>query len=111
LSSCSAPSSFWRLRTSSSYRSSSDAYDACPNIPEVFNGIVDDDGCPDGLDGDRDHDGIPDATDKCPDDPEDIDGFMDEDGCPDPDNDGDGILDVDDKCPNVKGPAAKGGCP
>jgi hypothetical protein len=106
----------------------SDAVDRCPDMPEDFDGFMDQDGCPDpdndvdgvrdvddrcpndpgpapfgcpmASGGDRDKDGIADASDKCPDDPEDKDGFQDGDGCPDPDNDKDGILDKDDKCPN-----------
>lgn len=69
-------------------------------VPEDRDGMEDDDGCPEGDEGDRDGDGILDSVDECPDDPEDIDQFEDEDGCPDPDNDQDGILDVDDLCPN-----------
>ena len=70
--------------------------DACPDIPEDFDGYEDVDGCPDP---DNDGDGILDVDDKCPLDPEDKDNFEDEDGCPDLDNDKDTILDVDDKCP------------
>ena len=40
------------------------------------NGVADDDGCPDGIDGDRDHDGIVDSKDKRPDEPEDKDNFF-----------------------------------
>ena len=117
-----------------------DDVDKCPNEPEDFDGVQDEDGCPDpdndgdGIpdkldkcpsepedfdgfqdadgcpDEDNDGDGIPDAADKCPNEPEDKDGFQDEDGCPDPDNDKDGILDADDKCPNVPGEAPDG-CP
>ncbi len=71
--------------------------DACPNVPEDFDGFEDEDGCPDY---DNDGDGILDVDDQCPNEREDFDGFEDEDGCPDLDNDGDGIPDVADRCPN-----------
>ena len=61
-----------------------DVDDECPLVPEDHDGDEDEDGCPEGNDGDRDGDGILDNVDKCPDDPEDRDGFQDEDGCPDP---------------------------
>jgi outer membrane protein OmpA-like peptidoglycan-associated protein len=103
-----------------------DGKDTCPNEPEDFDGIEDQDGCPEREDtdadgildveddcpripgpldnrgcplGDRDRDEIPDREDSCPDDREDVDGFEDADGCPDPDNDGDGVPDRDDICP------------
>jgi outer membrane protein OmpA-like peptidoglycan-associated protein len=103
-----------------------DNLDKCPTVPEDFDGVEDEDGCPDEGDrdgdtlldrddgcpdvagpvankgcpyGDRDGDKILDDADKCPDTPEDPDGWEDEDGCPDPDNDGDGIVDASDKCP------------
>lgn len=85
-----------------------DAIAADCEIPEGYDGPLDDQGCPDG---DRDGDGIPDSRDRCPDEPEDIDGWEDEDGCPDPDNDGDGVLDEDDDCPDVPGDPAFAGCP
>ncbi len=75
-----------------------DPDDKCPDVPEVYNGYQDDDGCPD--DPDTDGDGIPDSRDSCPTLPEDKDGYLDDDGCPDPDNDGDGIVDKLDKCPD-----------
>jgi outer membrane protein OmpA-like peptidoglycan-associated protein len=75
-----------------------DSMDQCPDIPEVYNGYEDLDGCPD--DPDTDKDGIPDSKDACMLEPEDKDGYLDEDGCPDLDNDADGIPDVKDKCPN-----------
>jgi len=75
-----------------------DNEDQCPDMPEDFDGYMDNDGCPDY---DNDGDGIYDASDRCPNDPEDYDGFQDEDGCSDPDNDGDGIPDKFDKCPNT----------
>ncbi|MFT7518331.1 MAG: outer membrane protein OmpA-like peptidoglycan-associated protein [Kiritimatiellia bacterium] len=103
--------------------------DRCPRVAEIFNGIRDDDGCPEDdrvlarertsevnhgpddqpSDGsgalravqwvDGDGDGLPDHQDDCPNQPEDLDGFQDADGCPEPDDDGDTILDDDDTCP------------
>jgi outer membrane protein OmpA-like peptidoglycan-associated protein len=73
-----------------------DHLDKCVDVPEDFDGVHDDDGCPETQD--RDNDGINDDVDKCPDDPEDKDDFEDDDGCPDPDNDADGIPDVSDEC-------------
>jgi len=75
-----------------------DRLDACPRVPEDYDGFEDEDGCPDY---DNDDDGLADADDPCPMDPEDRDGFQDDDGCPDPDNDGDGIIDARDKCPDA----------
>jgi outer membrane protein OmpA-like peptidoglycan-associated protein len=78
-----------------------DPEDKCPDVPENFNGYMDDDGCPD--DPDTDGDGLADSRDSCPNVPEDKDGYLDDDGCPDPDNDGDAILDYPnkvDKCPD-----------
>jgi outer membrane protein OmpA-like peptidoglycan-associated protein len=75
-----------------------DEFDACPDVPEDFDGYEDEDGCPEF---DNDLDGLPDSLDLCPLAAEDIDGFADTDGCPDPDNDLDGVLDVNDKCPDV----------
>ena len=77
-----------------------DVDDTCPLVAEDYDGDRDEDGCPEGREGDRDGDGIPDDIDQCPDEPEDFDGFQDDDGCPDPDNDGDGIPDQKDLCPN-----------
>ena len=107
-----------------------DSKDKCPKEPEDYDGVEDEDGCPDyDKDGDgiqdnvdkcpevpedfddfededgcpeldNDRDEVPDAVDQCPNDPEDRDGFQDIDGCPDPDNDADGLLDPEDKCPN-----------
>jgi hypothetical protein len=92
-----------------------DDVDKCPSIPENFNGVDDQDGCPESAGGDRDGDGVPDNLDQCPDDPEDRDGFEDQDGCPDPDNDKDGIPDAKDKCPNdpetFNGYQDEDGCP
>lgn len=78
-----------------------DKLDACPDEPEDFDGVEDEDGCPDGP-KDRDGDGITDDMDLCPDVPEDKDGVEDEDGCPDEtlDRDGDGIPDSVDQCPD-----------
>ena len=75
-----------------------DDYDACPKIPEDFDGYEDTDGCPEY---DNDLDGIPDSLDSCPLSAEDFDGYADTDGCPDPDNDLDGILDINDGCPDI----------
>lgn len=55
-------------------------YDACPDLPEDFDGIEDDDGCPEG---DTDKDGVLDYIDRCPDEEETINGFEDDDGCED----------------------------
>lgn len=75
-----------------------DPEDKCPDVPETYNGYMDDDGCPD--DPDTDGDGLADSKDSCPNLAEDKDGYLDDDGCPDPDNDADGILDKADKCPD-----------
>ncbi|MEZ4307471.1 MAG: OmpA family protein [Polyangiaceae bacterium] len=77
-----------------------DKVDQCPNNPEDKDMDHDDDGCPEGSDGDRDGDGILDSRDRCPDQPEDKDGFEDRDGCPDLDNDKDGIPDLEEECDN-----------
>ncbi len=74
-----------------------DDEDKCPEIPEDFDGFMDEDGCPDY---DNDEDGIYDSKEECPDQAEDFDGFLDRDGCPDPDNDNDNVPDMEDKCPN-----------
>jgi OOP family OmpA-OmpF porin len=55
-------------------------YDACPDLPEDYDGIEDEDGCPEG---DQDGDGVLDYLDRCPDQAETINGFEDDDGCPD----------------------------
>ncbi len=90
-----------------------DPVDQCPDKPENYNGVKDDDGCPD--DPDTDGDGLADSVDQCVMDPEDKDGYLDEDGCPEPDNDLDGILDAADKCPNepedFDGYEDEDGCP
>ncbi len=75
-----------------------DTRDLCVDEPEDFDGIEDQDGCPD-LTGDSDGDGLDDDNDQCPAQAEDKDGFQDSDGCPDPDNDQDGVLDASDQCP------------
>ncbi|MCB9744625.1 MAG: OmpA family protein [Alphaproteobacteria bacterium] len=75
-----------------------DDVDDCPDEPEDFDGVADEDGCPDIV-YDTDGDGLLDDVDGCPEEPEDLDSFKDADGCPDYDNDQDGIGDVDDGCP------------
>ena len=64
-----------------------DKIDLCPNEPEVYNGYLDTDGCPDvSLDSsfdDKDGDGIADQFDICPNEPETYNRFSDYDGCPD----------------------------
>ena len=55
-------------------------YDACPDLPEDFDGVEDEDGCPEG---DRDGDGVLDYLDRCPNEAETINGFEDDDGCED----------------------------
>jgi outer membrane protein OmpA-like peptidoglycan-associated protein len=89
-----------------------DHEDGCPDEPEDFDGLADDDGCPEV---DADEDGVPDVDDACPETPEDLDDFVDHDGCPDPDNDQDGIADVDDACPldpeDLDGFDDEDGCP
>jgi outer membrane protein OmpA-like peptidoglycan-associated protein len=76
-----------------------DEVDRCPDAAEDYDGIQDEDGCPE--DQDTDGDGIPDSLDMCILDPEDKDGFEDSDGCPEDDNDLDGIPDALDKCPDA----------
>jgi outer membrane protein OmpA-like peptidoglycan-associated protein len=75
-----------------------DNVDKCPDEPEDYDGVEDDDCCPE--DQDTDMDGIPDSKDICVVDPEDMDNYLDDDGCPDWDNDSDGIADNKDSCPN-----------
>jgi outer membrane protein OmpA-like peptidoglycan-associated protein len=81
-----------------------DVIDRCPNEPEDFDGIRDEDGCPD-LDpyADEDGDGIRNIDDSCVDQAEDFDGHNDGDGCPETsqDSDGDSIIDALDQCPEV----------
>jgi outer membrane protein OmpA-like peptidoglycan-associated protein len=72
--------------------------DLCPDKPEDFDGVTDDDGCPE--DQDTDGDGISDSMDQCVAEPEDMDNYLDDDGCPEFDNDFDKILDVNDGCIN-----------
>lgn len=55
-------------------------YDACPDLPEDYDGVEDEDGCPEG---DQDGDGVLDYLDRCPDEAETINGFEDDDGCKD----------------------------
>jgi OOP family OmpA-OmpF porin len=90
-----------------------DPTDQCPNDPENFNTLKDEDGCPD--DPDADGDGVFDSLDACALEPEDKDAYLDEDGCPDPDNDLDGLLDAADKCPlaaeDPEGFEDEDGCP
>ncbi|MDH5672286.1 MAG: OmpA family protein [Myxococcales bacterium] len=57
-----------------------DGYDACPDLPEDYDGIEDEDGCPEG---DNDSDGVLDYLDRCDGEEETINGFEDDDGCPD----------------------------
>jgi hypothetical protein len=77
-----------------------DDVDACPDVPEDYDGFEDVDGCPEP---DNDFDGIVDSNDMCPNEPEDLDGMEDSDGCPEgnrADRDGDGIGDNTDQCPD-----------
>lgn len=90
----------------------SDDIDDCPSLPEDYEGIMDDDGCPDlymaSLDGDQD--GVSDLYDQCQDALETHNKYLDEDGCPDVsptekkkgilDTDDDGITDRVDHCPS-----------
>lgn len=57
-----------------------DDVDQCPDEPEDFDGVADEDGCPDP---DDDRDGILDVDDACPNEPERYNGYEDEDGCDD----------------------------
>ena len=89
-----------------------DDVDDCPSLPEDYEGIMDDDGCPDlymaSLDGDQD--GVSDLYDQCLDALETHNKYLDEDGCPDVspsekkrgilDTDDDGITDRVDHCPS-----------
>lgn len=74
-----------------------DSLDKCPDNPENYNGVEDEDGCPEEPDTDGDK--VTDSLDTCILDPEDFDKYLDEDGCPDFDNDADTIVDSQDKCP------------
>lgn len=79
-----------------------DIVDRCPDEPEDYDGVNDEDGCRD-LDpmGDEDLDGVVNIDDGCIDTPEDLDGDADSDGCPETseDSDGDGAIDAVDACP------------
>ncbi|GDX78190.1 hypothetical protein LBMAG42_00010 [Deltaproteobacteria bacterium] len=57
-----------------------DVRDRCVDVPEDFDLIQDEDGCPEE---DADGDEIRDGADLCPNVPERANGFADEDGCPD----------------------------
>ncbi|MFT4705087.1 MAG: hypothetical protein ACI81R_002795 [Bradymonadia bacterium] len=72
------------------------ADDLCDDAAEDFDGVGDEDGCPET---DNDGDGIEDTEDNCPNDAEDFDTFEDVNGCPDLDNDSDSVEDDDDNCP------------
>ncbi|MBN2800368.1 MAG: OmpA family protein [Deltaproteobacteria bacterium] len=79
-----------------------DVVDRCPDEPEDYDGVDDEDGCRDiDPNGDEDGDGIINIDDGCMEEPEDFDGHDDEDGCPETseDQDGDGYIDVKDGCP------------
>lgn len=79
-----------------------DIVDQCPDEPEDFDGVEDEDGCRDiDPNGDEDGDGIVNIDDDCVFEPEDFDGDSDEDGCPETsdDSDGDGYIDAVDGCP------------
>jgi OmpA-OmpF porin, OOP family len=75
-----------------------DPDDRCPDDPENFNGVQDEDGCPERED--TDGDGVLDDGDSCVLEAEDKDSYLDLDGCPEVDNDLDGLLDTHDQCPN-----------
>ena len=74
-----------------------DSIDECPEEPEDYDNLEDEDGCPEE---DRDGDELSDRYDQCPNNPEDYDSFEDDDGCPELDNDNDGLVDANDECPN-----------
>lgn len=91
-----------------------DKSDSCKNEPEIFNNILDWDGCPEteevstGAVMDKDNDGVPDNIDQCPNDKEVYNKIQDSDGCPETnsseltrDSDFDGIDDKVDDCPLV----------
>lgn len=84
-----------------------DAVDACPDDPEVKNGLFDRDGCPDP---DTDDDGLLDDEDACPKKP-----GPPPDGCPPADADQDGLADHLDRCPHqaedLDGEDDADGCP
>ncbi|PUB78718.1 MAG: hypothetical protein DBO99_05960 [gamma proteobacterium symbiont of Ctena orbiculata] len=73
-----------------------DSVDACPTVPEDFDGYQDGDGCPDPETGnDLDDDQVADSDDPYPYAPEDFDNNSDEDGIPDDPTD----MTVADYCP------------
>ena len=95
-----------------------DIIDKCPDEPEDFDGVEDEDGCRDiDPNGDEDKDGIKNRDDACMFEPEDFDGDADDDGCPETslDRDGDGIIDAVDQCPadpeDLDGFKDSDGCP
>ena len=95
-----------------------DVVDRCPDEPEDFDGVDDEDGCRDvDPHGDEDGDGIVNIDDDCIDEPEDFDGHNDDDGCPETsdDSDGDGLIDALDQCPDnaedLDGFQDANGCP
>ena len=89
-----------------------DKWDSCIYEPEIFNEILDWDGCPE-IDGvsmgaviDTDNDGIPDYKDQCPKQKEVYNKIQDSDGCPETnanelskDSNFDRIEDKKDVCP------------
>ena len=89
-----------------------DKWDSCIYEPEIFNEILDWDGCPE-IDGvsmgaviDTDNDGIPDYKDQCPKQKEEYNKIQDSDGCPETnanelskDSNFDRIEDKKDVCP------------
>jgi len=107
-----------------------DKRDSCIYEPEIFNEILDWDGCPEiegvtmgaAIDIDSDGDGIPDYKDQCPKQKEDYNKIQDLDGCPETngnelskDSDLDRIEDKKDVCPTqaevYNGYLDNGGCP
>ena len=105
-----------------------DKWDSCIYEPEIFNEILDWDGCPE-IDGvsmgaviDTDNDGIPDYKDQCPKQKEVYNKIQDSDGCPETnanelskDSNFDRIEDKKDVCPTQAEVYKKylddGGCP
>jgi outer membrane protein OmpA-like peptidoglycan-associated protein len=81
-----------------------DIIDQCPDEPEDYDEVDDEDGCRD-IDpmGDEDADGVRNIDDSCMFEPEDYDGDADDDGCPETslDMDGDGLIDAVDLCPEL----------
>jgi hypothetical protein len=84
-----------------------DAVDNCPTKKEIYNNILDRDGCPDP---DMDLDTFVDTADACPE-----QGGGPPDGCPAKDSDNDSIADHLDACPNqaedIDGEEDADGCP